>query len=254
MLNENSENKAKELSDIFESLKYFNLSLKDLFSASDIAKHLASQIASQIDVEKTESEVEWSKRHEHTSIYHDFSAQLCYVTYSEPGLKGGEEVHLKMRFSYAITLMESCLSEMLKSVTMRYEQFKRNAVSKIPELKSSQVTLLDFFDKDPKELIDNKVMGHLSYILYHNLKKVKSVYEQILSKDISAVDDDLFKKVSDLTDVRHDIVHRNGKKATGELIEITPQMVDSCIHNITRFIAGVHDCINEAIEELDEKK
>ncbi|WP_333715803.1 HEPN domain-containing protein [Pantoea eucrina] len=252
MLGEDKEKNAEELSNILTSLQYMNMSLNldRVISSSDIAK-LSTW---QFDNERMESEVKWSRNHEHTSIYHDFSAQLSYVTYSDSGLKGGEELYLKMRFSYAITLMESCLSEMLKSVTMRYEQFKRNAVSKIPELNSSHVKLLDFFDKDPKKLIDNKIMGHLSFILYHNLKKVKSVYEQILGKDISAVDDVLFKKVSDLTEVRHDIVHRNGKKTTGELIEVTPEMVDSCIYSITRFIDGVHNCINEAIRELEEKK
>lgn len=249
MYNEDKKKRAEEFLKAIDSLKNIQGNFDNSFSP-----FVSDYLNGYFDAIKTEHEVSWSKSHEHTSLYNDFSAQLTYVAYSESGLKGGEEVQLKMRFSYAVTLMESCLSEMLKSVTMRYEQFKRNAVSKIPELNNSPLKLLDLFDKSPKEIIDNKIMGYLSYILYHNLKKVKNVYEQILGKDISARNDELFKKISEFTEVRHDIVHRNGKKATGELINVTPEMVDSCIANIMRFVDGVHDCINEAIEELHAKK
>ena len=251
MSSEYSEEKAKEILKMFESLNYLNEHItQSTLKEDDFVLSVGYQ-ANLIEVEK---EVNWSRKHEHTSIYNEFCGQLTYIVYSQPGLKGGEEIHLKMCFSYAVTLMESCLSEMLKSVTMRHEQFKRNAMSEVTELKNATVNLSDLFDKEPKELIDNEIIKYLSYILYHNLKKVKNVYKQILGKDISAIDGELFKKISDLTAVRHDIVHRNGKKATGELIEITPDVVDSCIQNISNFVDGVHYCINDAIEELDAKK
>jgi len=249
MLSEDDKDKAKEILNLFESLKYLNENL-DLKLHIDSDNELVFPVGYPGTIAEVETEVNWSKNHEHTDIYHDFCGQMAFITFSESGLKGSNEVHLKMCFSYAVTLMESCLCEMLKSVTMRYEKFRRNAMENVQELSSAKIKLSLLFDRDPKELIDNEIIRNLSNILYHDLMKVKRVYKAILEKDITTIENDAYKNASELMKVRHDIVHRNGKKATGEVIDITRDMVDSCIHNIMKFVEGVHNHINDAIVEL----
>lgn len=251
MIDKNVNDKEKELFNIIESLCYLNNNIR----LSELQNtEFALSIGHQINMAEVEAEIKWSENHGHTAIYHDFCGQMAFITFSESGLNGGNEIHLKMSFSYAVTLMESCLCEMLKSVTMRYDQFKRNAVSKLPALTSDKIKLSDLFDRNPNELINSKVISYLSGVLYHDLFKVKSIYFDILRQDISKIENDAYKNASELMKIRHDIVHRNGKKMTGEAIDITRNTVDSCIRNLTLFVEGVHNYINDAIAELSTKK
>lgn len=251
MSNKNENANAEELYKIIESLGYLNNSITFNVVSSGESVFQDNRYS---NVAEVEAEVNWSKNHQHTAIYHEFCGQMGFITFSEAGLIGGNDVHLKMCFSYAVTLMESCLCEMLKSVTMRYDQFKRNAMSNFNELSSEKIKVSELFDKDPKDVINSKIIEQLSHILYHDLRKVKRVYNDILGKDISTIENDAYKKASELMKMRHDIVHRNGKKMTGESIDITRDTVDSCIRNITLFVKGVHNYINDAIAELNTKK
>lgn len=199
------------------------------------------------------AEANWSRENKYKKIYADFLSQLTLV--AADGLTAGNStIHLKMRFSYAVTLMESCLQEMLKSVTMQYEVFRRNAIINIEEIKSMKISAPVLLDKDPVDILDAAILGHLSRLLYHNMDKVKKVYPQILGEDFPIISESLNKVIPDLMNLRHDIVHRNGKNIDGEEIIISTEMVESGIRDIRNFVEGVYDFINQSIDKLSEKK
>lgn len=202
--------------------------------------------------EKLSADVQWSKRNKHTEIYADFIIQLHSVEKSE--LKSGDtEIYSKMRFSYAVTLMESCLCEMLKSLAMQYDGFRRNAINNINDLKNLKIAAPLLLDKNPKEILDSAIMGHLSHILYHNIEKVSKVYCDVLGDDFPDIRDNVNKRILEHMTLRHDIVHRNGIKINGEKIEMTPDMVAACILDIRAFVFGVHAYIMRNVEKLKEK-
>jgi len=218
-------------------------------SVEALLENRKNHLSNMENLYKYLAEVNWSKDKSHSKIYADFLSQITAVKAAE--IKTGNGIiYLKMRFSYAVTLMESCLGEMLKSVTMHHEQFRRNAVINISSIGESQLSTQELLDKDIQAIIDSKVIHHISRILYHNMDKVNKVYTQILGNKFPVMDDDLNKKIDELMDLRHDIVHRNGKKIDGEEIELTPAMVSSCVSNIQRFVGCVHAYINESIEKL----
>ncbi|MEL7718324.1 hypothetical protein, partial [Pantoea brenneri] len=198
------------------------------------------------------NDVEWSKKNRHTEIYDDFLEELESVRLSEMHTGNGH-IYLKMRFSYAVTLMESCLSEMLKSVTMQYEAFRRNAINEINDLKTLKISAPLLLDKNPKDILDNAIMGHLSHVLYHNMDKVSKVYTDIIGEKFPSVLNDDNKVIRDLMALRHDIVHRNGKKIGGEEIHIDISLVESCIAHIRIFVESVHEYLDRNVKKISEK-
>lgn len=81
-----------------------------------------------------------------------------------------------------------------------------------------------------------KVQKKLTEILYHNLSKVRNKYKDILEINILQSEDDM-RFFNTSVDIRHDLVHRNGRKGTNSSVDE--------FHNITL------DMINELITRVD---
>ena len=207
-----------------------------------------SNLLNMANLYKNIAEENWSKEKSHGKTFANFLSEITSVQASEMKA-GNSEVYLKMRLSYAVTLMESCLGEMLKSVTMQHEQFRRNAIKNISLIGESKISARELLDNDPQKILDSKIIEHITRILYHNMDKVKKVYAQVLGDEFPKFKDGLNDKIAELMDLRHDIVHRNGKKIDGEKIEITPQMVSAYIGDIRTFVNSVHGFINQNIKK-----
>ncbi len=228
--------------------------IESMFSGAEhlMSSMLVLQKADYGSLDDYLSEVKWSKLHRHTAIYKDFLNELESVILSEIRT-GNSNIYLKMKFSYAVTLMESCLSEMLKSVTMQYEAFRRNAINEVNDLKNLKISAPLLLDKNPKDILDNAIMGHLSHVLYHNMDKVSKVYKEIIGEKFPDPMNDNNQVVRDLMILRHDIVHRNGKNTEGEEIHIDLDKVDLCIAHIRDFVDRVHEYIDRNVKKISEK-
>lgn len=228
--------------------------IEDMFTSAQYMSNtmLVLQSADYGSLDSYLIDVMWSKEHRHTAIYGDFLDEIEALHMSEIST-GNSSIHLKMRFSYAVTLMESCLSEMIKSVTLQHDSFRRNAINNIDNLKNFKISAPKLLDKNPKDILDNAIMRHLSHILYHHMDKVSKVYTQILGEKFPSVESKDNKNIRDLMVLRHDIVHRNGKNADGEKIDIDLAKVDSCINQIRIFVKGIHEYIDRNVEKISEK-
>ncbi|PPC61286.1 hypothetical protein C1Y41_18830 [Pantoea sp. ICBG 1758] len=207
---------------------------------------LFDQLVDEFIWDKLQSEVTWSRRHPHTEAYEQFRVQMLKLTDLRHNVED-EILYHKMRFSYAVTLMESCLSEMLKSVTLSNDVFKRNAMESIDELKDLKIKVNDLFDRDPLAIIDAAILDFLSKILYHNLPKVNLIYSIILGEKFPEMPGSLKQDVHRFMRLRHDIAHRNGKKINGEDNEITPHIMNVAIDNIGMYVSFTNGYIESVL-------
>lgn len=252
-MNPYNEDQDKRINALYEKLHNSNLIFDNSISLDDYFKIDKEELSNfSIYLKKIQKDIDWLKRNKHTKIYSAFIKQLESVESFEIKI-GDTEIYSKMRFSYVVTLMESCLCEMLKSVTMQYDEFRRNAINNINDLKTLKVSAPILLDKNPKEILDSAIMTHLSHILYHNIDKVTKVYSDVLGGAFPVIGNNINKNVSELMALRHDIVHRNGMKVNGEKIDVTPETVASCILDIRTFVLGVHNFIMQSVEKLKEK-
>jgi len=129
---------------------------------------------------------------------------------------GDEELNVQfhnMLFSSVITIIETFLSDALKA-NLQKEDYLKRFVKTFKDFNEIKFSLNDVFDK--YEDIEDIVIDKLSSIMYHNLPKLKGIYKDTF--DIDFIDiTELMKSIT----VRHDIVHRNGKKKDGTKHEIT---------------------------------
>lgn len=177
-----------------------------------------------------EAELEWLKE-TGSSVHHKtFIDQLLVLTnlVKKDDLDAPYMIY-KMSYAYAVTLLESYLGDTAKSLISESESYFKNSISKVNELKKVRYSL--------EFLADNQInarglaVKELSEILYHNISKVKRVFESILN---TRLDIDI-KEVNKIVDIRHDITHRNGYTKEGVYIPLTKDVVLEMISEIEKF-------------------
>jgi len=188
-----------------------------------------------------EAELEWLKE-TGSSIHHKrFIDQLLVLT----NLVKNDDVDApymiyKMSYIYAVTLLESYLGDTAKSLISESDEYFKNSILKVDELKKARYSL--------EFLADNQIdargiaVKELSKILYHSIPKVKRVFESILN---TSLDVDI-KEVVKIVDIRHDIAHRNGYTKEGGCIPLTKDIVLEMISEIEKFSNVIQLKINQA--------
>lgn len=153
-------------------------------------------------------------------------------------LAATNQIFLKMLDAYAVTAMEAYLSGSLIKKVKENPGYMLNAAQKILDLNDVKLSLVDAL-KDPC-ISEKTILAKLYEFMYHNLPKIKNVYEQIFGVKIDYKLAELMKIVSR----RHDIVHRGGKSKEGEKIVVSSAMIESDLNTISNFVGYIDSLIN----------
>ena len=144
---------------------------------------------------------------------------------------------VKLLFSGVITALETYLSDTMRklifnnqAVIRRYVEFEDSFQKKI---KISEIYLtLEKLEKDVSALLDKTS--------FHNIEETSKLYQSVLMVNFPRDETLELKKA---VEIRHDIVHRNGKNFKGEHRNITEQNVIALISSVVSFIEKIDDQI-----------
>ncbi|WP_323664545.1 hypothetical protein [Pectobacterium carotovorum] len=180
------------------------------------------------------------------SIFLKFTSQINELKKSM--VKDNSSLNLKMHYSFAVTLMESCLGDMLKHVILSESVFLINAIKNVKELSVKRVSLLDVYEIE--DLVNKSVLSTLSDYIYHNVEKIVPIYRCVLGVELP---EDIKNKVGEMAKIvaiRHDIVHRNGFDKVGNEHNLTIESLNVAIKNIIDFVQSMHVYIETTKETL----
>ncbi|TBM28193.1 hypothetical protein EYY91_15325 [Hafnia alvei] len=187
-------------------------------------------------------EQKWLSQNPHNKIYDAAIALLEEV--QKEGNEHINEVFIKMQIAYTVTIMESCLGEMIKSLTMSHSRYVANSITHIKELKKQTLPLTDLLDK--KNIASKYVQDYLSEFLFHRISSTVNIYKAILQlptdKPIA------MKNAYELTRLRHDIVHRNGKTTEGCALNFDSSNLKFAFTTVRTFLSDMKYMIDQAIE------
>ncbi|ELI8287803.1 hypothetical protein RSG05_002452 [Yersinia enterocolitica] len=193
-------------------------------------------------------EQQWLENNPHTDIY-DSSISLLEGIIEE-GKVHTSETFYKMQIAYCITIMESCLGDMIKSIVLPNSIYRDNAINNVTELNDVKIKLSDALKGN--ETLDKAVQNYLSSILYHDIPKIYEVYKAIL--DYKAISKPVLKDIIKLTKLRHNIVHRNGKTREGKEIPFEYKDVLDAFETTKIFLTEMKNMISAAIKYHEEKQ
>lgn len=194
-----------------------------------------------------EAEIKWLKENGSSNIHKFFSVELnALKAMAESNLGHSSKVAfmlhsniiVKMSYAYAVTLLESFLADTLKSLITEREAFLYNAIKNVEEVSKAKYSIAELAGTDLS--ICNLALKHVSEILFHNIPKVKKIYEQVLGVKLQLD----ISKVSRITTLRHDIVHRNGYSKDNAPINLNAQDFYQAIEDIKEFTSSLQKQIN----------
>lgn len=143
----------------------------------------------------------------------------------------------KLLFAGVITAFETYLSDTMRklifnnqTVIRRYVEFEDSFQKKI---KISEIYLtLEKLEKDVSALLDKTS--------FHNIEETSKLYQNVLIVNFPREETLELKKA---VEIRHDIVHRNGRTFKGEYRNITEQNVIALISSVVSFLEKIDDQI-----------
>jgi hypothetical protein len=187
-----------------------------------------------------EFELKWLKENGSSEIHKNFIEELHELKEIIGTRNSVNKPYLviRMAYSYAVTLLETFLSDSIKSLVTSDDKFFKNAL-KVDELSRAKYSLefLALNDVNAKGL----AVKELSSILYHNIPKVIRTYEAVIGERIN-ID---MSQVDVITKIRHDVVHRNGKTKDGTLVHIDEETIIAAIESIEIFAKELQLVINK---------
>ncbi|HHH1742701.1 TPA: hypothetical protein ACPY9J_002237 [Yersinia enterocolitica] len=194
-------------------------------------------------------EKQWLKNNPHTDIY-DSSISLLDEILDERK-EHTSETFYKMQIAYCVTIMESCLGDMIKSLVLSDNRYRNYAVYQIDDLRKKEIKLVYLIDEE--DVVSKSVQEYLTGITYHDIPIVERTYRAILQiKKYKNIDT---TKVNALTTLRHDIVHRNGKTREGnDSIKFDYNAVIEAFDTTKIFLTEMKDMISAAIKYHEEKQ
>ncbi len=174
----------------------------------------------------------------HTRFYDVFCNSLAEVMeLADQGQALGNQTLLaKVLFANVITALEAYLSDTLVYTIISFPPLVRCLVESDPEFQRRKIELKDLFRRH--DAIKSEVGEYLEGLMYHNLSKVRELYRTTLRVEFPREMGDIFRAVED----RHDIVHRNGRRRTGEIVELSMNAVK-----------GIADAAKLFVEHIDHQ-
>src|SRR6266568_5072301 len=150
---------------------------------------------------------------------------------------------LRLLFVNIITALETFLSDAFINTVLGSPSLIRKFVETNPDFAKQKFSLNDIFNQ--VDTINDEVKKYLLSQIWHNIEKIKPMYESALEIKFTEDLKDIFIAII----IRHDIVHRNGKTKNGDEMVLTDEDLNDLMEKV-RIVVDHID--NQFCEEQTE--
>ena len=140
----------------------------------------------------------------------------------------------RLLYANIITTMEAYLYDTIKKQIFTKPALERRFVENHDGLRGTKMLVADLYKK--MDTIKDAVNEIIDKMTYHNLPVVRNIYKSVLDIDIPE------KTISSLTNainIRHDIIHRNGKNKSGELVLVTESDLEALVNLVSEVVREI---------------
>lgn len=208
-------------------------------SDPDFIDDLIDEISRESTLEQ--EDYEWYEENENKKHY-----QLLVDQLESVDMILELDVPEKARFSFLVMIhahvvsaIEGYLAGVFIHDVCNSEELTRKLVESDPEFSKRKFTLREIYQE--KETLKVTVASYLKDLIFHDLKKIKPMYEIVLNHKFSDLSW-LFKAV----EIRHHCVHRAGYDKDGEKVDISVESIADLLNNVND-LAGEIDSTIETV-------
>ncbi|MBU2955856.1 hypothetical protein [Marinobacter sp. F3R08] len=185
---------------------------------------------------------EWYEENENKKHYQLLIEQLDSVDLIlelEPPEKA-KFSFLVMVHAHVVSTIEAYLAGVFIHQVCNSEVLTRKLVETDPEFSKRKFTLREIYQE--KDALKVTVASYLKGLIFHDIKKIKPMYESVLGHKFSDLSW-LFKAV----ETRHHCVHRAGYDKDGNKVDISAESIVNLLEHVT----NLANEIDSTIETVD---
>ncbi|MHA1231519.1 MAG: hypothetical protein ACTSPQ_12810 [Candidatus Helarchaeota archaeon] len=234
------ENSSSSNQIILTTTSKFNFEVKPNFSMLELSSDFDNFFYNEIYPIISKIEVL-----ENRKIYNEFLKNieaieklLEFIHISDPVL---EIKFYNLLFANIITSMETYLSDIFTDIVLSKEDFMYKLLKHSSLFNEKKYKIGEAYEWLKEK--HSKIRSKLSTISFHNLKIIKDLYENVLGISLP----ENIKKIKEAIEIRHIIIHKNGKTHSGELIKINPFLINDLINEVKIFIYEIDNKISNII-------
>lgn len=150
-----------------------------------------------------------------------------------------EAAFRRLLFANAITVLETFLSDAFINRVLASDDLLQRYIDSDPTFRNRKISYSDVLREASEVAATAK--AELLDIVWHNVGKVKALYKSVLGIDLGDM-----TTLASAIQIRHDIVHRNGRTKDGAVVEVTAGILSDLIDEVERF-AGI---VEKALDSL----
>ncbi len=138
----------------------------------------------------------------------------------------------KLLYAGAVACLEDYLSSTLIKKVLSEEKYLKNFVLGYKGFTTPKFEINKIFEK--LDNLNGLVRKELTDIIYHNLPLVKEIYIFTLGIEFPVI-----TEIMEIVGNRHNIIHRNGKDKSGDLVVITSESLELVLSKISNFVIEI---------------
>jgi hypothetical protein len=163
-----------------------------------------------------------------------------------PVPSGLDAAYRRLLFANAIAAMETYLSDTFINRVFGDPQLLQLYIDTEPKFSSRKVPYKDIL-REAKHL-ETEARKELLDVVWHNIGKVKAMYAQVLGVDLGDLD-----QIAGAIQLRHDIVHRNGRTKDGTIVEVSAKDILLLLNEIAELAARVEIRLDFGIDGIPDE-
>ncbi|EKF6809696.1 HEPN domain-containing protein [Vibrio parahaemolyticus] len=206
---------------------------------------LEQEYASIMESKEAEAEYLWYLENSYSHFYEKLRNELNSL---HKVLKGAfsqstEQVVLKMSYVHAVTILESFISDYIKTLIVKNDYLLNNLLNsesisnKKLNFGEQRFALKDVYNS--KTGVVGITLEELSKVSFHNITHVTVILKAMFNSDFQYSTRD----IGMVGNLRHDFVHRNGVDKNGKEIVLQVSDVLSAIETIDVFAGELHSFV-----------
>lgn len=185
-----------------------------------------------------EEELDWLvESNDHLSIFHSQVRSVGQILDSSIDATARFDL-LVMLHGHVVAAVESYLSSTFIHLVTNSNELIRKLVETDPAFSKQKFTLKEIFEEH--ERLQRTVATYLKNLIFHDLKKVKPMYRDVIDFDFGNVGW-LFNAVN----IRHHCVHRAGYDKEGKTVEITTVSIKELVSKSTDLVESIEEKVTE---------
>lgn len=146
----------------------------------------------------------------------------------------------RLLYANTISKLEVFLCDTIVSYVLSCEAHKQKFVQNYEPLAEQKFPMKSIFAKFNS--LDKLIKGALTSIVYHDVELVRKLYKNVIGIELPPT-----KEIEEAIEIRHDIVHRNGKDKEGNIRNISKDDVEHLSDHILDYIYEVDTMVQSKI-------